>query len=218
MEENKIEKEEAVAEETKEEKVEETETIDEVDATDEPAAKENKKKEKKKDGKNKLEKENESLKAELANLKNEYLKVFAEMENTKKRLKSESVNDRKYASQKVVGELVGPVDMLMQIVSMPAPSPEIQNYVIGFQMIANQLADILKNEGLAKIEVEAGKEFDPKTMQAMSTEYDDSKAENIVIRVMQQGYMYKDRILRPAMVVVNKKPVEEAPKDEKEGN
>ncbi|MCR5113020.1 MAG: nucleotide exchange factor GrpE [Acholeplasmatales bacterium] len=221
MEENKIEKEEAVAEEKEEqveEKAEEAETIDEVDATDEPAAKETKKKEKKKDGKNKLEKENESLKEELAKLKNEYLKVFAEMENTKKRLKSESVNDRKYASQKVVSELVGPIDMLIQIVNMPAPSPEIQNYVIGFQMIANQLVDILKNEGLGNIEAAAGKDFDPKTMQAVSTEYDEAKPENTIIRVMQTGYMYKDRVLRPAMVVVNKKPVEEAPKDEKEGN
>ena len=216
MEENKIEKEEAVAEETEQEQ--EESTIDEVDATDEPAPAKDKKKEKKKDGKSKLEKENESLKEELAKLKNEYLKVFAEMENTKKRLKSESVNDRKYASQKVVSELVGPVDMLIQIVNMPAPSPEIQNYVIGFQMIANQLVDILKNEGLGHIEAAAGKEFDPKTMQAVSTEYDETKAENTIIRVMQQGYMYKDRVLRPAMVVVNKKPVEEAPKDEKEGN
>ena len=212
-------KETFVEEEVKEEV---TDTIDEVDATDGEAdsSKESKKekKAKAKDAKSKLEKENEDLKAELANLKNEYLKVFAEMENTKKRLKSEAVNDRKYASQKVCGELAGPVDMLVQIVNMPAPSPEVQNYVIGFQMISNQISEILKNEGLVKIEVKVGEEFNPKNMQAIQTEYDESKPENSIIRIMQNGYMYKDRILKPAMVVVNKKPEEKKEEQAQENN
>jgi len=122
---------------------------EEIDATDETKEELQNKKEKKKDEKNKkskLEKENEDLKNELANLKNEYLKVFAEMENTKKRLKEDAIKDRKYASQKVVGELVQPVDMLVQIVNMPAANDEVRNYQIGFQMIANQLVDVLKGE------------------------------------------------------------------------
>ena len=188
---------------------------EEVDATDE--AKADSKKEKKKDKKSKLEKENEELKEELAKLKNEYLKVFAEMENTKKRLNETAIKDRKYASQKVVGELVQPVDMLTQIVNMPALNDEVRNYQIGFQMIANQLVDILKNEGLALID-SLGKEFDPKVMQAVSVDYDPEKPLNIVLSVMQQGYMYKDRVLRPAMVTVNTKPKEETNDDKKEEN
>jgi len=189
---------------------------EEIDATDETKEELQNKKEKKKDEKNKkskLEKENEDLKNELANLKNEYLKVFAEMENTKKRLKEDAIKDRKYASQKVVGELVQPVDMLVQIVNMPAANDEVRNYQIGFQMIANQLVDILKNEGLSPIEA-LNKEFDPKIMQAVSVEYDETKEENTVLRVMQPGYMFKDRVLRAAMVVVNKKPNEENEKKE----
>ena len=77
-------------------------------------------------------------------------------------------------------------------------------------MIANQISEILKNEGLVKIEVKAGDEFDPKHMQAVQTDYDESKPENTVLRVMQNGYMYKDRILKPVMVIVNKKPEEKA--------
>ena len=189
---------------------------EEIDATDETKEEPQNKKEKKKEDKNKkskLEKENEDLKNELANLKNEYLKVFAEMENTKKRLKEDAIKDRKYASQKVVGELVQPVDMLVQIVNMPAANDEVRNYQIGFQMIANQLVDILKNEGLSPIEA-LNKEFDPKIMQAVSVEYDETKEENTVLRVMQPGYMFKDRVLRAAMVVVNKKPNEENEKKE----
>ena len=105
--------------------------------------------------------------------------------------------------------------MLVQIVNMPAPSPEIQNYVIGFQMIANQLTDILKNEGLAPVDAKVGNDFDPKTMQAVETSNDESIDDNKITKVMQSGYMYKDRVLRPAMVVVNKK--ENKKEETKEG-
>ena len=161
------------------------------------------KEETKKEKKNKYKEQIAKLEADYATLKNDYLKVYAEMENTKRRIKEEAIKDRKYASQKVIGELINPIDMLIQIVNMPAPSPEIQNYVIGFQMIANQLLDVLKNEGLAPIEA-MGKEFDPKIMEAVET-VETEDEDNIVLKVMQPGYMYKDRVLRPAMVVVSKK-------------
>ena len=212
-----------MSEEIKDEKISEEE-LDTVDATDEPVeaeaneSKENDKKEKKnkhKDEKLKLEKKIEELEAELKVQKNEYLKVFAEMENTKKRLKDEAIKDRKYASQKVIGELINPVDMLIQIVNMPASTPEVQNYQMGFQMIANQLVDILKGEGLLPVEA-LGKEFDPKIMQAMETEWDSEKPEGVVLKVMQTGYLFKDRVLRPAMVVVNKKNEEVKEEEKKE--
>lgn len=204
------------SEEIKDEELKE-DSIDSVDATDEVEPKEN---ESKKEKKNKHKEELDKLNKKIADLeeqlkfqKNEYLKVFAEMENTKKRLKEEAIKDRKYASQNVVGELVNPIDMLVQIVNMPATTPEVQNYQMGFQMIANQLVDILKGEGLAPIEA-MGKEFNPKQMQAMETTWDSEKPEGIVLKVMQNGYLYKDRVLRPAMVVVNKK-VEEPKLEEK---
>ena len=205
-------------EEIKDERMEgELEDMETVDATDEVEAKEP---ESKKDKKNKHREEIDKLNKKIASLeeelkiqKNEYLKVFAEMQNTKKRLKEEAIKDRKYASQNVIGELINPVDMLIQIVNMPAATPEVQNYQMGFQMIANQLADILKNEGLALVEA-SGKEFNPSTMQAMETAWEEDKPEGLVLKVMQNGYLYKDRVLRPAMVVVNKKP-EEAKLEEK---
>lgn len=212
-----------MSEEIKDEKISEEE-LDTVDATDEPVeaeaneSKENDKKEKKnkhKEEKLKLEKKIEELEAELKVQRNEYLKVFAEMENTKKRLKDEAIKDRKYASQKVIGDLITPVDMLIQIVNMPASTPEVQNYQMGFQMIANQLVDILKGEGLLPVEA-LGKEFDPKIMQAMETEWDSEKPEGVVLKVMQTGYLFKDRVLRPAMVVVNKKNEEVKEEEKKE--
>lgn len=184
-------------EEIKEEVVEEVEE----------QASEEVKEETKKEKKNKYKEQIAKLEADYATLKNDYLKVYAEMENTKRRIKEEAIKDRKYASQKVVGELIQPIDMLIQILNMPAPSQEVQNYQIGFQMIANQLLEVLKSEGLAPIKVE--KEFDPKYMEAMQTESIEGYEDNQVIRVLQAGYMYKDRVLRPALVVVNKKEIKE---------
>ena len=163
------------------------------------------KKDKHKEQIQKLEAEKQKLEEDYKNLKNEYLKAYAELENTKKRIKEEAIKDRKYASQKVVGELINPIDMLQMIVNMPAPSPEIQNYVIGFQMITNQLVDILKAEGLAPIVANVGDEFDPKVMQVVDTDFKEDKKENEVLAIKQAGYMYKDRVLRPTMVIVNKK-------------
>ena len=205
-----------MANEEKDTEIKEEENI----ATDAPKAEENTKAEKKESKKErkskeqekieKLEEEIAKLKEDNAKLKNDYLKAYADSQNFQKRINDQAIKDRKYASQNVIGELINPIDMLVQIVNMPAPSPEIQNYVIGFQMITNQLTDILKNEGLAPIEAKVGVEFDPKTMQAVETSNLDDVDDNKVTKVMQPGYMYKDRILRPAMVVVNKKPKEEA--------
>lgn len=192
-------------EEAKEESVEES-----VDESKDEVKKESKKekKDKHKEQIQKLEAEKQKLEEDYKNLKNEYLKAYAELENTKKRIKEEAIKDRKYASQKVVGELINPIDMLQMIVNMPAPSPEIQNYVIGFQMITNQLVDILKAEGLAPIVANVGDEFDPKVMQVVDTDFKEDKKENEVLAIKQAGYMYKDRVLRPTMVIVNKKKEE----------
>ena len=121
-----------------------------------------------------------------------------------KRLKEEAIKDRKYASQKVVGELINPIDMLVKVINFGSPNPEIQNYLYGFKMIADKLVDILKTEGLGEV-VALNQKFDPKTMEAMSVVENDELEEDTVVEVKQTGYTYKDRLIRPAMVVVSKK-------------
>lgn len=195
-----------MTEEIKEEILEEEAEDKVVEDNIEEEKKKTKKEKKSKDKEQiaKLEAEVQALQKEVASWKNEYLKAHAETENFKKRTNEQAMKDRKYASQKVIGELIQPIDMLVQIVNYPATNPEVANYQIGFQMIANQLVDILKGEGLSSIEA-IDKEFDPKIMEAVQTEENLEKEDNIVLKVMQPGYMYKDRVLRPAMVVVNKK-------------
>ena len=205
-----------VKDEIKEESLKEAEAKEkedleeEVDYKEDSADSKDKKKKDKKEKKDaktveieNLKAEKVKLEAEIASWKNEYLKARAELENSKKRITDQAAIDRKYASQHVIGELIQPIDMLVQIVNMPASSDEVRNYQIGFQMISNQLVDILKGEGLKPIEA-ANQQFDPKYMQSLDTVSDETKADGLVVSVKQQGYMYKDRVLRPAMVVVNK--------------
>ena len=183
--------EEVKNEELKEENKPEAEAEAEVKKEAEPETKKEKRN-KEKEKFDKLEKKYladiKKLEEDNKNLRNEYLKCLAEVENTKRRLKEESIKDRKYASQKVVGELINPIDMLVKIIDMPASSPEVQNYQIGFKMIANQLVDILKAEGLAPVKA-LGEKFNPAFMQAVETKEDSEKDDENVLSVMQEGNM-----------------------------
>ena len=70
-------------------------------------------------------------------------------------------------------------------------------------MIANQLMDTLINDGLKVIDCKIGDEFDPTIHQAVATEKNEEMESNKVLEVVSKGYLYKDRIIKPAMVKVS---------------
>ncbi len=198
-------------------KVEETVTEETLEKETEEAGNKKEKKVKNKDKEKIAE-----LEKALAEKQNDYLKVYAEMANTKRRLTEENVKDRKYAAQSIVSDLINPIDMLVKIVNMEAPNAEIQNYLIGFQMITNQIVDILKTAGLTDIKA-LGEDFNPNIHHAVSTE-EVIENPNKVLEVLQTGYMFKDRVLRPALVKVsvlkedNKKEIENKENFETQGD
>lgn len=190
---------EEVKEEAKEEKLEEAQASSKT-------SKEEKKAQKKK---SKEEIQIEELKAELNKIKEDtakdretYLKARADLENVRRRVQAEAIQDRKYASMNLVSDLIQPVDMLIKASSMKTDDEQMKNFLIGFQMIANQIADILKRDGLSEIEA-LNKEFDPNFHQAISKEHVDGVDAGKVVEVLQAGYKYKDRIIKPAMVKVS---------------
>lgn len=150
----------------------------------------------------KLNAEIEALKNENLKIRDDYLRARADMENTKRRLNDEAIQNRKYASMKLVEALVNPVDMLVKVCSAEQTNPELNNFLIGFKMISNQIVDILQGDGLKEIEA-LGKEFDPNIHHAISKEHKEGVEPNMVIEVLQVGYKYKDRLVRPAMVKVS---------------
>lgn len=203
---------ENVKEETKDESLEketDTKSQDNQELKEDKAEDTKTKKTEKKAKKSHQEVEIEKLKAEIASLKEknkndaeEYLKARADLENIRKRLVEQSVNDRMYASFGLVESLIQPMDMLFKIVDYKSENPEVNNYVLGFKMITDQVKQALEKDGVKEIKA-LGEKFDPNFMQAMSTEKKEGTEPGIVLEVLQNGYMYKDKMLRPAMVKVS---------------
>ena len=181
--------------EGKEEKVE-GEVVNET--SEEPKA------EVKKEKKNKLKEKLEVQEAINKELKDKLLRNAAELENFKRRMNDERIKERKYASCDLVSDLVNILTNLDKCVNMETEDPMLKNFLIGFKMINNQLFDRLYQDGLEEIKVEKGMAFDPNVHHAIETTEVEGVESNIITEVVQKGYKYKERLIKPAMVKVNK--------------
>lgn len=175
--------------------------------TDKPVKEKNSKKVKK------LEEEIDKLKEENKKLKDQYVRTLADTENFKKRIDEERIRDRKYGSQRLLEKLIVSLDIFDKAVNMKTDDPNLNNFLIGFQMINNNINQVLEEEGVKKIK--AIDKFDPRYHDAIETDYDESKEEGTILMVIKDGYMYKDRVLSPSLVKVNKKPLDNS-NDDKE--
>jgi len=79
---------------------------------------------------------------------------------------------------------------------------EVSKFLQGFKLMYKQIKDLLTKFEVKEMEC-LGKEFDPTYHQAVTTGKDESKESGIILEVLQKGYMYKDKVLRTAMVKVN---------------
>lgn len=157
----------------------------------------------KKEPKNKYKEEVIKLKAEIDELKNSLLRNRADLENFKRHMKEEAIKDRKYASVNLITDIITPLEYLTKACEFQTDSVEMNNFLIGFKMIANQLTDVLINDGLKVINCNIGDEFDPTIHHAVATEKREDMEANKVLEVVSKGYLYKERIIKPAMVKVS---------------
>jgi len=142
------------------------------------------------------------LTADVVKWKTEYYKVYADMQNTTKRLQNEHVQLKKYVMQSFMEEMLPVLDNFERSLNVQEPSEEVANFLTGYKMIYEQLISILKKNGLEEIEA-VGKEFDPNFHQAVMTTHDENYEENIVVEELQKGYKLKDRVIRATLVKVN---------------
>lgn len=140
--------------------------------------------------------------SEVTKWKNDYYKVFADMENLKRRLQSEHENALKFMLQDFASDLLPVVDNLERATQVENPTEEMQAFLKGFQMVTQQLLEVLKKNGVEEIEA-LGKEFDPQIHQAVMTCEDENFDSNIVVEELQKGYKLKERVLRASLVKVN---------------
>jgi len=147
----------------------------------------------------------EALRAEVAALKEQMLRVAADAENTKRRAEREANDSRAYAIQKFARDLLGVADNLQRAM-MHAPKdagdPLVKNLAIGLEMTEKELMGAFERNGLKKIEPIHGAKFDPHLHQAMQEQPAADVAAGGVVQVIQPGYELFGRLVRPAMVIV----------------
>ena len=155
------------------------------------------------------ETEEDILKEEIKTLKEEKIRVLAEMENLRKRFDREKIDSIKYGSVNFARDILSPGDNLERALSAINQEEEhpqsIKNLIEGLLMVKKELSTALEKNGITKIE-SLDKKFDPNLHQAMMEIENSDLDEGIVVQEIQTGYMMHDRLLRPAMVAVSKKP------------
>ena len=149
------------------------------------------------------------LKEEIKTLKEEKIRVLAEMENLRKRFEREKIDSIKYGSVNFARDVLSPGDNLERALSVineeEEQSQSIKNLIKGLLMVKKELSTALEKNGITKID-SLDKKFDPNLHQAMMEIENDDLDEGVVVQEIQTGYVMHDRLLRPAMVGVSKKP------------
>ena len=153
------------------------------------------------DASDKLLKEIEDLRLEVNRLKNAYAKAYADTENVKKRLEAEAATNKKYRIQSFAKEVLPAIDNLERALSACTDGSDA-GLKKGIEMVYDQLIKSLKDEGVEEIDC-LNKDFDPNFMQSIMVEKKEGVKSNVVIEVLQKGYMLKDRVLRAAMVKIS---------------
>lgn len=169
---------------------------------EEAPPKEEKKKEKKKKF---FDKEKEELRSANLELKEKVLRITAEMQNMRRRYDLDMQSLYKYDGYDLVEKLLPILDNFDRALKIKTEGSE--KFLEGFNMIYENLISILNSKGITELDC-LNKEFDPNIMNAVVTEVNNELEENTVLEVLQKGYMYNDRLIRPAMVKVNEKESE----------
>lgn len=151
----------------------------------------------------KKDKKYEELQNEVNTLKDKNMRIAAEMVNTLRRKDEETNRLLKYSNESLITELLPVIDNFERALNVDAKTADVESYQKGMTMIYNSLKNILEKFEVKEIEA-IDKEFDPSYHQAVMQEEKKGTKENIVIEVLQKGYTYKDKVIRPAMVKVSK--------------
>jgi molecular chaperone GrpE len=154
------------------------------------------------------------LEAEAAKWKEVSLRTAAEMDNLRKRTAREREDAIRYANQRLLEELLPVIDNFEM--GMLAASQDTKSMIyIGMDMVRKQLNEFLSSQGVEEIATDIP--FDPNLHDAVAQEECAAGEEGRVLKVTRRGFKLRDRLLRPASVVVSKLPATEEVENEEEG-
>lgn len=136
--------------------------------------------------------------------KEKYLRALADYQNLEKRARQMREEESKYAAKEIIGRLLPVSDVLQKVDEVSTDE--------GIRLAVKLFADMLKNEGVEKINV-VGEKFNPHTMECIEVVEGE---DDVVKEEILPGYMIFERLLRPARVKVGKRKVEAGEKDTKQ--
>ncbi len=154
------------------------------------------------------------LNAELREMNDKYLRLYAEFENYKKRVTKDKEELVKYGNENLLYDLlpvIDNLDMALQHASNDVSSGLVQ----GVEITLKELRKTLEKFGLAPIEA-IGKPFDPLVHHAMTQVERDDVDEKTIVEEYRKGYRLRDKVLRPSLVAVSKKTVSEPVREKSE--
>jgi molecular chaperone GrpE len=142
---------------------------------------------------------------ELALHRDAMLRMQAEMENTRKRLIRDQEKSRKFALERIMKDLLQVRDSMERGLEADAESASAETLLEGQALTLKMLAKVMQDHDLELVDPK-GEAFNPEFHEAMTVQPSAELEENSVMEVLQKGYKLHDRLVRPAMVVVSRKP------------
>ena len=142
------------------------------------------------------------LEAEVADLKDKMLRKAAEFENYKRRTENDQFNLLKYGAEAFIIKLLPVVDDLERSLQHIEETVELISIKDGMRLIYDKLMKILDDQGVKKFESK-GKTFDVNYHEALMQRTDETLPPNTVIDELESGYLYKDKVIRHAKVIVS---------------
>lgn len=144
------------------------------------------------------------IKTKEEKLEEQFLKTKAEFANYQRRTREESLKLRNQGAANILEEILPSLNYFeMALKGSENASPEVQNYLKGFEMINTQINQALETSGVEKIN-KVGVIFDHNIHEAIETICDPSLDDNIVTSVRSAGFKYKNEVIVHAKVVINK--------------
>jgi molecular chaperone GrpE len=152
-----------------------------------------------------------ALQAEAAKAKENWVRTAADFENFKKRAAREKIESAQYATASVLQKILPVLDNFEMAIAAAqnAKDAAANSLQSGVLMIQQQLKSVLVESGLEEVDA-MGKPFDPNLHEAISQQESAEVSEGHVLLQLRKGYKLKERLLRPATVIVAKAPAKGA--------
>jgi molecular chaperone GrpE len=144
------------------------------------------------------------LESALAEAKDRHLRLAADFDNYKKRARQEQLETIQHASAELIGRLLPALDDLHKALENKPPGTD-ESWLKGVELSVRKLEEALGAHGLEPIEA-VGARFDPKLHEAIGHEESADHPEDTVVSELRRGYRIRDRVVRPALVKVSRKP------------